>query len=244
MNSSKVLRIREKRDKIVNNPDCVMGCRKLEKKDLEIAANKHSVGIEIPNLRKSRGASTERILKSNQYSKLEQVWQKLSQNELESVLTHIFLQDCNQILIDSIGTPIYRNASVFVTESEVLRPNYMKVSQLMEKLFVRCRGLLKDENYECAALSFHLHMLYIHPFNDGNGRLARLFQNRILVGGNYPVPVIPENERDQYIMLVETGVKAVSREKYHEAEPFYDYVLDKINASLDRVLEFNGKHRM
>ena len=35
MNSSKVLRIREKRDKIVNNPDCVMGCRKLEKKDFD-----------------------------------------------------------------------------------------------------------------------------------------------------------------------------------------------------------------
>ena len=45
-----------------------------------------------------------------------------------------------------------------------------------------------------AAFSAHLRLVQIHPFNDGNGRVARLLMNLMLLRGGYvPVVVRPED---------------------------------------------------
>ena len=49
------------------------------------------------------------------------------------------------------------------------------------------------------AFTAHLRLVDIHPFNDGNGRTARLLMNLVLIRGGYPpVPVRPE-DRLEYI---------------------------------------------
>ena len=49
------------------------------------------------------------------------------------------------------------------------------------------------------AAAFHYRFVRIHPFDDGNGRMARLLMNMILIEHGYTVALIPHEERDRYI---------------------------------------------
>ncbi len=51
---------------------------------------------------------------------------------------------------------------------------------------------------ELAAL-FHYRYIRIHPFEDGNGRIARLMMNFILARHEYPLIVVPTKTKRQYL---------------------------------------------
>ena len=57
------------------------------------------------------------------------------------------------------------------------------------------------------AATFHYRFVRIHPFDDGNGRMARLLMNMILIKHGYTVAIIPIEERDQYIQTLEQADK-------------------------------------
>ncbi len=48
------------------------------------------------------------------------------------------------------------------------------------------------------AFDFHHRLLTIHPFSDGNGRVARLLSNLLLVAYEYPPFFINDEEKDTY----------------------------------------------
>jgi Fic family protein len=50
-----------------------------------------------------------------------------------------------------------------------------------------------------AAFTAHLRLVSIHPFNDGNGRTARLLMNLILIRGGYPPVAVRPQDRAAYI---------------------------------------------
>ena len=49
------------------------------------------------------------------------------------------------------------------------------------------------------AFSAHLRLVGIHPFNDGNGRTARLLMNLILIRSGYPPIAVRPEDRPEYI---------------------------------------------
>ena len=58
------------------------------------------------------------------------------------------------------------------------------------------------------AFSAHRRLVDIHPFNDGNGRTARLLMNLLLIRGGYPAVAVRPEDRPSYIralQLVEAG---------------------------------------
>ena len=57
------------------------------------------------------------------------------------------------------------------------------------------------------AATFHYRFTRIHPFDDGNGRMARLLMNMILIKHGYTVAVVPVEQRDQYIGMLEQADK-------------------------------------
>ncbi|MYK41609.1 MAG: Fic family protein, partial [Gemmatimonadetes bacterium] len=58
------------------------------------------------------------------------------------------------------------------------------------------------------AATFHYRFVRIHPFDDGNGRMARLLMNMILIKHGYTVAIIAIEEREQYIKTLEQVDKA------------------------------------
>ena len=58
------------------------------------------------------------------------------------------------------------------------------------------------------AATFHYRFVRIHPFDDGNGRMARLLMNMILIKHGYKVAIVPIQERNQYINSLEQADKS------------------------------------
>ena len=57
------------------------------------------------------------------------------------------------------------------------------------------------------AATFHYRFVRIHPFDDGNGRMARLLMNMILIKHGYTVSLIRQDDRDEYLNQLEQADK-------------------------------------
>lgn len=53
------------------------------------------------------------------------------------------------------------------------------------------------------AAEFHYRFVYIHPFDDGNGRVARLIMNYILLKNNYPPVIIKSEDKESYLTALQ-----------------------------------------
>jgi Fic family protein len=53
------------------------------------------------------------------------------------------------------------------------------------------------------AFAAHLRLVDIHPFNDGNGRTARLLLNLVLVGSGYPPIAVRPEDRPAYLRALQ-----------------------------------------
>ena len=78
-----------------------------------------------------------------------------------------------------------------------------------------------------AAFTAHLRLVGIHPFNDGNGRTARLLMNLMLIRAGYPpIPIRPEDRL--------TYVRALQAEQAGEGtEAFETLMYERLDATLD-----------
>jgi Fic family protein len=55
------------------------------------------------------------------------------------------------------------------------------------------------------AVLSHWLLGYIHPYLDGNGRMARFLMNVMFVAGGYPWLVIHTRDRDEYMAALESA---------------------------------------
>jgi Fic family protein len=47
--------------------------------------------------------------------------------------------------------------------------------------------------------------VYVHPYMDGNGRMARFLMNVMLASGGYPWTVVPLERRNDYMAALEAA---------------------------------------
>ena len=78
---------------------------------------------------------------------------------------------------------------------------------------------------ECAAAQFHYKFVCIHPFIDGNGRVARLLMNLILMRSGYPPTVILKVDRKKYYRVLNQG-------NLGNLNPFLNFIGRSIERSL------------
>ncbi|MGI6589671.1 MAG: Fic family protein [Candidatus Iainarchaeum sp.] len=100
---------------------------------------------------------------------------------------------------------IYRPVQVYITGSMHEFPIPQEVPGLMKKLldwYVENQNLVHP--VELAA-KFHTQFTTIHPFADGNGRMARLLMNYILQNKKYPFTNIPLKKRSSYMKTQAEG---------------------------------------
>lgn len=94
----------------------------------------------------------------------------------------------------------YRTNRVFIKNSRYTPPPTEAVIDTMSTLF----DCLREEAHPAVrAILGHYFFVYIHPFMDGNGRIARFLMNTMLISGGYPWTVVRVNNRDQYIDALE-----------------------------------------
>jgi Fic family protein len=55
------------------------------------------------------------------------------------------------------------------------------------------------------AFTAHRRLVAIHPFNDGNGRTARLLMNMVLIRGGYPAVAVRPEDRPAYIAALQVA---------------------------------------
>jgi Fic family protein len=77
------------------------------------------------------------------------------------------------------------------------------------------------------AFAAHHRLVAIHPFDDGNGRSARLLMNLVLIRGGYPPATVRPEHRLAYL-------SALQKEQAGEGdEDFRRLLYERLNAALD-----------
>ncbi len=75
------------------------------------------------------------------------------------------------------------------------------------------------------AATFHFRFVAIHPFDDGNGRMARLLMNLILMQAGYVPVIINTNSKGEYLLALEAADAG-------ELEPFIGLIGHNLLQSL------------
>ena len=97
----------------------------------------------------------------------------------------------------------YRRKKVFISGSKYALPTPDQVQDLMNKFITRMEVVAKEcHPVEYSAIA-HKDFVFIHPFIDGNGRVARLLMNLILLQKGYCLAIIPPILRMDYVQALE-----------------------------------------
>ena len=105
-------------------------------------------------------------------------------------------------LLDASLLAGYRTQPVFLRGSRHVPPRAEVLRDAMPALF----DLIESEPAPAVrAVLGHWLFGYLHPFPDGNGRVARFLMNTLLAGGGYPWTVIRVEDRAAYLAALETA---------------------------------------
>lgn len=107
--------------------------------------------------------------------------------------------------IDAEQAGRYRTKRIFLTGSRHVFPRPEEVSSLMADFFTRLQAMKAMMHPVIFAAKFHKECVFIHPFVDGNGRVARLVMNLLLIQSGYLVTIIPPILRGEYIASLEAA---------------------------------------
>lgn len=125
---------------------------------------------------------------------------------------------------------MYSQTARRIYGSEVIFPNPVKIPALMASLG---DDLASSANSPADAFSFHHRLVSIHPFDDGNGRTARLLMNMILLRGGYVPVTIGPDQRSEYLGTIREA--QVNNDE--KAPAFQDFMHRRLIVNMQEYVE-------
>lgn len=93
----------------------------------------------------------------------------------------------------------------------------------------RAESESEDVNPIVLAAEFHYRFILIHPFDDGNGRTARILMNFILMKFGYPPVIIKTEDKANYFAALQQGDAG-------NIKAFVDYIAQNLVTSLEIMI--------
>ena len=129
-------------------------------------------------------------------------------------------------LSPGLGPGRLPNGPVYLRGSRHVPPRWEAVRDGMPTLF----DLLEAEaEPPVKAVLGHWLFGYIHPYADGNGRMARFVMNALLASGGYSWTVIRVDNRDAYFASLERA--SIDQ----DMEPFARFLAERVELALERA---------
>ncbi|MBW6517466.1 MAG: Fic family protein [ANME-2 cluster archaeon] len=149
-------------------------------------------------------------------------------------IDHITIQKIHEIvtagILEEAGR--YRTKNVRITGAKKTPSDWSKVVQLMDVLI---ENIEKSEKNPIETSAFlHHRFVEIHPFIDGNGRVARLLTNLYLIGLGYSPIVIKTEDRTKYYRYLKAADAG-------NPGPFANFIAKAIDESFTLLLSIFGE---
>ena len=155
---------------------------------------------------------------------IETIAKKIELKEVDILTIH---QIIKRGVDDDAGR--YRSGHVIITGSSHIPPPAYEIQFLIPTMIAEYnRNPNELVPIELAAW-LHYRFVNIHPFNDGNGRVARLLMNLTLIRYGYPMTVISYSDRRQYYNTLDKADKG-------NLVPFVNFVASSVEQMLDTYL--------
>jgi len=119
----------------------------------------------------------------------------------------------------------YRNLPVYLRGSRYVPPRWEAVRDAMPAYFDL---LEKEPEPSVRAVLGHWLFGYIHPYPDGNGRMARFLMNLMLASGGYPWTVIRIRDRKPYLSALDRASIEM------DIHPFNTFIVRRVEWHLER----------
>ena len=149
-------------------------------------------------------------------------------------IDHITIQKIHEIvtvgILEEAGR--YRTKNVRITGANKTPPDWSKVVNLMDELIENVE--ISEKNPIETSAFLHHRFVEIHPFIDGNGRVARLLTNLYLIGLGYSPIVIKTEDRKKYYRFLKAADAG-------NPGPFANFIAKAIDESFTMLLSIFGE---
>ncbi|MFZ3384868.1 MAG: Fic family protein [Candidatus Methanoperedens sp.] len=148
-------------------------------------------------------------------------------------IDHVTIQQIHGVVTAGIleESGKYRSTNVRITGAVKTPPDWSKIVKLMDGLIEKISGS-KTHPVETAAYLHH-RFVQIHPFIDGNGRVARLLTNLYLIALGYPVIVLKTEDRGKYYKFLRAADAG-------NLGTFANFIAKAVDESLTMILSIYG----
>ncbi|MBR4830679.1 MAG: Fic family protein [Bacilli bacterium] len=153
---------------------------------------------------------------------------------VHGVMTHL--------LIDESGKFRKGNEGVFDENGVCIHvcPPPEQIDSLMTQLFEWMKECSEFLHPLILSSIFHYEFVFIHPFKDGNGRMARLWQNVILYNWEELFEYVPietqiKKHQDEYYKVI------ADCDREGESTKFIEFMLKVIDETIEDLLKSTGE---
>ncbi len=127
--------------------------------------------------------------------------------------------------IDDKEAGNYRRQNIRIAGANHIPPQSIKIPRLMNDFMEWFYQHEYSMNIPQFAADIHYQLVMIHPFIDGNGRVARLLMNAILMKHGYPPAIILKVDRKRYY-------RVLNEANLGKKGPYNDFIGRSIERSL------------